>query len=80
MSIPIITQGATTDHGGTVTECDPAFKIDGKNVHLDGMTHYCPKCDKTVTAIASNPTKKVNGKAIVLEGDKTSCGETFISN
>jgi uncharacterized Zn-binding protein involved in type VI secretion len=30
--------------------------------------------------IASNPTKKVNGKAVVLEGDKASCGATFIAN
>ena len=80
MSVPIITQGATTSHGGNVTECDPTFKIDGKNVHLDGMTHYCPKCKKTVSAIASNHTKKVNGKAVVLDGDKTSCGATFIAN
>ena len=80
MNIPIITEGATTDHGGIVVEGVGTFKIDGKKAHVDGMSHYCPKCKKTVTAIASNHTKKINGKAFVLEGDKTTCGAKFIAN
>ncbi|WP_394262142.1 PAAR domain-containing protein [Moraxella boevrei] len=80
MSIPIITQGATTDHGGIVEECFETFTIDGKKVHLDGMKHFCPKCNKEVSAIASNHTKTMMGRAWVLEGDKASCGATFIAN
>lgn len=80
MNIPVITKGATTDHGGTVVECFETFTIDGKKVHLDGMKHFCPKCNKEVFAIASNHTKTMMGKAWVLEGDKASCGATFIAN
>lgn len=80
MSIPIVTKGATTDHGGVVEECFETFTIDGKKVHLDGMKHFCPKCNKEVFAIASNHTKKMMGRAWVLEGDKASCGAMFIAN
>ena len=80
MLVPIITEGATTDHGGVVVEGIGMFKIDGKKVHVEGMTHFCPKCDKEVFAIATNHTKKVNGKAFILEGDKASCGAKFIAN
>lgn len=80
MGIPVITEGAKTSHGGVISECVPTFKIHGKGVHVDGMSHECPKCGRTVSAIASNFTKSVHGKAIVLEGDKTTCGASFIAN
>lgn len=80
MSKAIITQGATTTHGGIVTKCCETFTIFGKKVHLHGMTHYCPKCKTTVIAISASPSKNVNGKGIVIDGDKTSCGASFIAN
>lgn len=40
----LITVGCTTDHGGIIELGNSSFKVDGKAVHLDGMTHYCPKC------------------------------------
>lgn len=76
----IITQGATTTHGGVVSEVFDKFSIDGKKIHLDGMSHYCPLCKKTVSAIGTDSTKIVMGKKMVFEGDKTSCGATFIGN
>ena len=76
----IITQGATTTHGGVVSEVFDKFSIDGKKIHLDGMTHYCPLCKTTVSAIGTDSTKIVMGKKMVFEGDKTSCGATFIGN
>jgi uncharacterized Zn-binding protein involved in type VI secretion len=70
--------GGSTDHGGVVTVGHDTFKIDGKSVHLEGMTHFCPKCGITVTAISIGYAPPVNGKRIILVGDKTSCGATFI--
>ncbi|OUY08250.1 PAAR domain-containing protein [Acinetobacter populi] len=80
MSKAIITVGATTTHGGVVTNCCETFSIEGKKVHLEGMTHYCPKCKTTVTAVSGDSSKNVNGKGIIVEGDKTSCGASFIAN
>lgn len=80
MGIPVITEGATTTHGGEIIECVHTFRIHGKGIHADGMSHHCLKCGRTVSAIASNHTKSILGKAIVLEGDKTTCGASFIAS
>lgn len=76
----MITKRATTTHGGIVSEVLETFTIDGKKIHLDGMQHYCPTCKKTVSAIGSDSTKTVMGKKMVAEGDKTTCGASFIAN
>lgn len=80
MSKPIITLGATTSHGGTVSEVSSDLTIMGKGVHLNGMKHFCPLCKKDSTAIVGNPTKSVMGKGIVVQGDTSTCGATFIAN
>ncbi|MFU8927484.1 PAAR domain-containing protein [Acinetobacter puyangensis] len=80
MSKPMITKGATTTHGGAVSEVLDTFSIDGKKIHLDGMQHYCPLCKKNVSAIGTDNTKNVMGKKMVFEGDKTTCGASFIAN
>ncbi|MFX6834662.1 PAAR domain-containing protein, partial [Acinetobacter baumannii] len=43
-----------------------------------GMTHFCPKCKVTVTALSSSPLVVINGRAIIVAGDKASCGATFL--
>ncbi|MFX4994022.1 PAAR domain-containing protein, partial [Acinetobacter baumannii] len=40
--------------------------------------HFCPKCKVTVTALSSSPLVVINGRAIIVAGDKTSCGATFL--
>lgn len=40
----LIPLGCKTTHGGTVTEANSSFLVDGKVVHLEGMSHYCPLC------------------------------------
>ena len=40
----LITRGCKTDHGGIILDATNTFVIDGIGVHLEGMTHYCPKC------------------------------------
>lgn len=73
-----ITIGDKTTHGGVVTEVDNTFVIEGKPAHLQGMKHYCPKCKSMVSAIASNSLVLINGKAMIVAGDKTTCGATFV--
>lgn len=74
----VITIGDKTTHGGIVTEVDNTFVIQGKASHLQGMKHFCPKCKTIVTAIASNNLVVINGKAMIVAGDKTTCGATFL--
>lgn len=76
---PLITIGNKTDHGGVVTEVNTTFLIEGKAVHLEGMKHYCPKCRTMVSAVSSGQGfLTVDGKTIIMAGDKTTCGATFL--
>ena len=76
---PLITIGCKTDHGGIVAETDPSFQIEGKPVHLEGMKHFCPKCKKVVSAVSLGKSFLVVGsKTIIMAGDKTTCGATFL--
>ena len=79
MTKALITLGSTTSHGGIITEVDSKLKINGVAVHLEGMSHVCPTCKTTVTEIASGKTPKLNGRTVILQGDKTSCGASFIA-
>ena len=54
--------------------------INGIAVHLNGMKHYCPKCNSTVAAIAADQSTTVKGRGVVVAGDKTTCGATFLPN
>lgn len=75
---PAIVIGNTTNHGGIVSTGDSTYLIDGKAAHVEGMTHFCPKCKVTVTALLSSPLVVINGRAIIVAGDKASCGATFL--
>ena len=75
----LITVGCKTDHGGIIVLGDSSFLVEGKAVHLDGMTHFCPKCKVQSRAIASNQGFMiVGGKSIVADGDTSSCGSRYI--
>lgn len=75
----LITVGCKTDHGGIIVLGDSSFTVEGKAVHLDGMTHYCPKCKVQSRAIASNQGfMTVGGKSIVAVGDTSSCGARYL--
>lgn len=63
-----------------VLECDSTFIINGVAVHLNGMKHVFPKCKTVVSAIASDQSTIINGKAVVLAGDKATCGAIFLGN
>lgn len=80
MSKALVTMGSKTTHGGIVTECESSFVINGIAVHLNGMKHFCPKCKMVVSAVAADPSTTVLGRALVVAGDKTTCGATFLGN
>ena len=74
-----ITKGCFTDHGGKIIQGDDSWLVDGKAAHLEGMTHYCPKCKVLSRAIASeNGFMQVNGKNLIVAGDLSSCGSKYI--
>jgi len=75
----LITVGCTTNHGGFIILGDSSFTVNGKAVHLDGMAHYCPRCQMQSKAIASNRGfMTVGGKSIVAADDLSTCGAKFI--
>lgn len=74
-----ITAGCTTDHGGIIIENDPTFIVDGRGVHLEGMTHWCPKCKVVVSAISSGKGFFiVGGKSVIVHGDISTCGARYL--
>ena len=74
-----ITKGCFTDHGGKIIEGDDSWVVDGKGVHLEGMTHYCPKCKVISKAIASeNGFMQISGKNPIVAGDSSTCGSRYI--
>ncbi|MFL1615877.1 hypothetical protein GHT89_14830 [Acinetobacter baumannii] len=75
---PAVVIGNVTDHGGVISTGDSTYLIDGKAVHVEGMTHFCPKCKVTVTALSCSLLVVINGRAIIVAGDKASCGATFL--
>lgn len=63
----LITVGCKTDRGGIIVLGESSFLVEGKAVHLNGMTHYCPKCKVQSRAIASNQGFMiVSGKVLLL--------------
>lgn len=74
-----ITKDCFTDHGGRILEGDDSWIVEGKGVHLEGMTHYCPKCKVLSKAIATQRGFiQVNGRNIIVAGDTSTCGSKYI--
>ena len=80
MAKALVTIGSLTTHGGVVSEFENTFIINGIAVHLHGMKHYCPQCHAMVSAVAADQSTVVQGRGIVIAGDKTTCGATFLGN
>lgn len=77
----LITRGCQTDHGGIVQEADNSYLIEGVPVHLEGMKHFCPKCK--VMSVAQSSGRgflMVGSKTIIMAGDKSTCGSTYLPN
>lgn len=77
----LITRGCVTDHGGIVQEGDHTFLIEGIAVHLEGMSHFCPKCKVMVQAMSSKRGFLMSsGRSIIAAGDTATCGAKFFLN
>ena len=69
-----ITKGCMTDHGGIILQGEDSWQVEGKGAHLEGMTHYCPRCKVMSKAIGSERGFiQVNGKNIIVAGDTSTC-------
>ena len=44
------------------------------------QAQYTAQCKTVVSAIASDQSTIINGKAVVLAGDKATCGAIFLGN
>jgi len=74
-----ITKGCFTNHGGRIIEGDDSWIVEGKGVHLEGMTHYCPKCKVLSKAIATQRGFiQVNGRNPIVAGDTSTCGAKYM--
>lgn len=72
-----VTVGSTTSHGGQISQGDALVPMDGKAVHLVGMTHWCSKCKVMSVAQTGDPLFIVNGKPAVPVGAVASCGAQY---
>ena len=74
-----ITKGCMTDHGGIIQQGDDSWIVEGKGVHVEGMTHFCPRCKIISEAIATERGFiTVNGKNFIVAGDLSTCGSRYI--
>jgi uncharacterized Zn-binding protein involved in type VI secretion/N-acetyl-anhydromuramyl-L-alanine amidase AmpD len=78
MSLPIITIGSRTSHGGTVIQGSPTTDIYGKQVARLGDITSCPMCKGTFPIIEGDMTFIVDGKPVALVGHMTACGATLL--
>lgn len=77
----VIRLGDSTSHGGVVTSAVSNFNMFGKNVARIGDTCTCPvNGHNNCVIVEGDPNWVIDGKAVALEGHKTSCGATLISS
>ena len=80
MGKPIIREGDTTSHGGTVLEAFPKFSVYGKNASGIGHQVYCPQCKGSFPIVAGAANYTFMGKNVAVEGMQTSCGAVLIAS
>jgi uncharacterized Zn-binding protein involved in type VI secretion len=76
----IIRLGDKTSHDGVVLEAFENFNVYGKPAAGIGHRGHCPKCKKDFVIVAGAETVSYFGKAVALEGMKTSCGAVLIAS
>ena len=76
----VIRLGDPTSHNGTVTSAADDYSIMGKGVARVGDTCSCPKRGHNNCTIAEgDPNWTIGGRAVALEGHKTTCGAVLIT-
>lgn len=82
MGKPMITVGATTNHGGTVLQGSSILTVNGVPVACIGDKVTCPIQGHggITTIVSGDQTLVINGKAVARQGDKTACGAVLMAN
>ena len=74
-----ITKECYTTHGGRIEQCADFWQVDGRGIHLEGMTHYCPKCKVMSKDLGSERGFiQINGKNPIVDGDLSTCGSRYM--
>jgi uncharacterized Zn-binding protein involved in type VI secretion len=77
----VIRLGDSTSHGGKVVSASGSTAALGKGVALVGDQVTCPiNGHGPCVIVEGDPAWTVDGKAVALEGHKTSCGAALISS
>ncbi|TDR79836.1 PAAR domain-containing protein [Paludibacterium purpuratum] len=77
---PPIRLGDPTSHGGEVVSAAATTKLFGKPVACVGDRVSCPKeGHSNCVIVEGDESWKVGGKAVALDGHKTSCGAVLIA-
>lgn len=76
----VIRLGDPTSHGGKVASAAGNYSMMGKGVARVGDICTCPiKGHNNCTIAEGDPNWTIDGRAVALEGHKTSCGAVLIS-
>ena len=76
----VIRLGDPTSHDGAVVSAASNYSMMGKNVARVGDRCTCPKKGHNNCTIAEgDPNWTIDGRAVALEGHKTTCGAVLIS-
>lgn len=77
----VIRLGDPTSHGGQVVSAAATFSVMGKAIARVGDTVTCPERGHSTSVIVEgDPDWLIDGRAVALEGHRTSCGATLISS
>lgn len=76
----VIRLGDPTSHGGQVLSAAATYSVMGKGIARVGDAVSCPeRGHPTAVIVEGDPEWLIDGRAVALEGHKTSCGATLIS-
>ena len=76
----VIRLGDPTSHDGQVVSAADNYMIMGKGVARVGDKCTCPKKNHdNCVIVEGDPNWIIDGRAVALEGHKTSCGASLIS-
>lgn len=76
----VIRLGDPTSHGGQVVSAAATYSVMGKGIARVGDTVTCPERGHSTSVIVEgDPAWLIDGRAVALEGHRTSCGATLIS-
>lgn len=76
----VIRLGDPTSHGGRVVSAAASYSVMGKGIARVGDQVSCPeRGHATAVIVEGDPDWVIDGRAVALEGHRTSCGATLIS-